>query len=223
MFLGHLAVGFAAKRAAPRASLAILMAAPLWLDLLWPVLVLAGVEVVRIAPGPTPFLALDFVWYPWSHSLALTLLWAALFGGVYWARTRYAAGALVVAAGVASHWILDLVVHRPDLPLWPGGPRVGLGLWYSVPGTIAVEALLFAAGVAAYASATRPRDRTGSVALWALVGLVSVIFVSNMLGPPPPSARAIGALGLAQWLFVPWAAFIDRHRELRPELRAAAA
>jgi len=223
MFIGHIAVGLAAKRVAPRASLAALMAAPLWLDLLWPFLVLAGVEVVRIEPGATAFTPLDFAWYPWSHSLALTLFWAALFGGTYWAITRYAAGAAAVAAGVASHWMLDFATHRPDLPLWPGGARVGLGLWRSVPGTIAVEGALFVAGVALHAGATRPRDRTGSIALWALVAFVSVVYVANLLGPPPPSARAVGTLALAQWLFVPWAALIDRHREPRSSLRTSQA
>jgi len=223
VFIGHIAVGLAAKRVAPRASLAVLMAAPLWLDLLWPFLVLAGVEVVRIEPGATAFTPLDFAWYPWSHSLALTLFWAALFGGIYRVVTGYAAGAAAVAVGVASHWVLDLATHRPDLPLWPGGVRVGLGLWRSVPGTIVIEGALFAAGVALYAGATRPRNRAGVVALWALVAFVSVIYVANLLGPPPPSARAVGTLALAQWLFVPWAALIDRNRELRPSLRASPA
>jgi membrane-bound metal-dependent hydrolase YbcI (DUF457 family) len=215
MFLGHLAVGFAAKRAAPRAGLAPLMAAPVLLDLIWPLFVLLGLEEVRIEPGATAVTPLDFAWYPWSHSLAFAALWAALFAGAYLARTRDRAGAVVVAAGVLSHWALDLVVHRPDLPLWPGSARFGLGLWNSVPATVAVEVALFAAGVLLYASATRPRDRAGRIALWGFVLFAAASYAANLLGPPPPSARAIGWVSLAQWLWIPWAALIDRHRALR--------
>ena len=224
MFIGHLAVGFASKRAAPRAGLAPLMAAPVLLDLVWPVLVLAGVEEVRIAPGITAASPLDFTWYPWSHSLAAALVWAALFGVAYLAVTRYRAGAIVVAAGVVSHWVLDLVPHRPDMPLWPGGPRYGLGLWYSLPATAVVEVALFAGGVALYATATRARNRTGAIALWALVAFAAAIYAVNALGPPPPSARAVAWSALAQWLWIPWAALIDANRApLAPPAGAPAA
>jgi hypothetical protein len=215
MFIGHLAVGFAAKRAAPRAGLGALMAAPILLDLVWPVLVLAGAEVVRIDPGNTAFTPLDFVSYPWSHSLLLACGWAALYAGGYWAVTRYAAGAAVIAAGVVSHWVLDFASHRPDMPLWPGGPRVGLGLWNSVPATLVVETLLFAAGVGLYLASTRARDRTGALALWGFVALQALVYVGNAVGPPPPSVTALVWVALTQWLFIPWAAWIDRHRQPR--------
>ncbi|HET9599342.1 MAG TPA: hypothetical protein VFP65_27460 [Anaeromyxobacteraceae bacterium] len=139
------------------------------------------------------------------------------------AATRDGTGAPVLAAGVVSHWVLDAVSHRPDMPLWPGGPRVGLGLWDSVPATVAVEALLFAGGLGAYLATTRTRDRTGSLALAAFAALALAIFAGNLLGPPPPDARLVAWAGLAQWLWVPWAAWIDRHRELRGPLAAAAA
>src|SRR5918911_4078452 len=115
MFIGHLAVGFAAKRVAPRAGLAPLMAAPVLLDLVWPLFVLAGAEEVRIAPGHTAVTPLEFVSYPWSHSLAAAAVWAALFAGLYVARTRYAAGAAAIAVGVVSHWVLDFATHAPDM------------------------------------------------------------------------------------------------------------
>jgi len=222
MFLGHLAVGLAAKRAAPRAGLGPLVAAPILLDLLWPIFLVAGLEVVRVDPGNTAVTPLDFVSYPWSHSLALALVWAALLAGAYAAATRYAAGAAVLAAGVVSHWVLDAASHRADMPLWPGGPRVGLGLWNSVPATVAVEALLFAAGVGLYLATTRARDRTGALALGAFVALAVLVFAGNLLGPPPPDARLIGWVALVQWLWVPWAAWIDRHRELRAPAAAGA-
>ncbi len=212
MFLGHFAVALAAKRVAPRTSLGTLVAAAQLLDLVWPALLLLGIERVRIGDGPTPFLRLDFVHYPWTHSLLLVVAWAIAFGVAYRARTGRTRSAVVVGVLVASHWVLDLVAHRPDLPLAPGAARVGLGLWNSTAATLVVEGALFAAGVALYATATRARDRTGSVALWAFVLALAGIYLSS-LGPPPPSVTAIGAAGLLLWVFVAWAAWIDRHRD----------
>jgi hypothetical protein len=215
MFLGHFAVALGAKRLAPRTSLGTLVAAAQLVDLVWPALILAGVEVVRIDPGNTAYTPLDFVSYPFTHAGASVLLWAAAFGAAYHARRRYRTGAWVVAGLVASHWLLDALSHRPDLPLWPGGPKVGLGLWDSVPATVAVEALLFAGGTYLYYRTTRWKDRVGRFGLYAYVGLILLIAAGNLLGPPPPSAAAIGAAGLALWLFVPLAAWIDRHRQVR--------
>jgi membrane-bound metal-dependent hydrolase YbcI (DUF457 family) len=215
LFIGHYAVALAAKRAAPRTSLATLFAAAQLIDLAWPLLLLAGLERVRIAPGITAFTPLDFESYPWTHSLLMVAVWAAAFALVYRSRTGYARGALVLGALVLSHWLLDLLTHRPDLPLAPGGAlRVGLGLWSSVPGTLAVELTLFAAGVAAYATGTRARDRRGAAALWSLVGFLVAVHLANAFGPPPPSPRAVAFGSLAIWLFLPWAAWIDRHREV---------
>jgi hypothetical protein len=115
MFIGHYAVGFAAKRAAPKTSLGWLLGSTVLLDLVWPVFFLLGWEEVRVARGSTPFLNLDFLSYPISHSLATTIGWSVLAGGAYWAATRYRAGAAWIGIGVASHWVLDFVAHRPDL------------------------------------------------------------------------------------------------------------
>ena len=114
MFVGHIGVAMAAKRAAPRTSLATLVAAALWIDLVWPALVLAGVERVRIDPGNTAFTPLDFERYPFTHGGVAVLLWSAAFGAAYLLRSGYRRGALVAGALVASHWVLDAVVHRPD-------------------------------------------------------------------------------------------------------------
>jgi hypothetical protein len=214
MFIGHFAVAFAAKRAAPRTSLGTLFASAQLLDLAWPLLVLAGVERVRVDPGNTAFTPLDFESYPWSHSALTAAIWAAIFGAVYFRRTGYRAGALVCALLVASHWVLDFVSHRPDLPLFPGGSKVGLGLWNTVPGTLVVEVGLFAAGVWLYLATTRPRDRIGRWALAALVAFLGVTYAANVLSPPPPSGGAVAASGLAMWLLVAWAAWADRHREV---------
>ena len=130
MFIGHFAVGFAGKKFAPRTSLVVLLAAPLFLDLLWPVFLLFGWEHVRMVPGITHYNPLDLYDFPWSHSLLMSLVWATAFSLLYYRATRYRAGGLVIWIGVVSHWILDWVTHRPDMPLYPGGgPRFGLGLW----------------------------------------------------------------------------------------------
>jgi membrane-bound metal-dependent hydrolase YbcI (DUF457 family) len=213
VFLGHFGVGFGAKSAAPKTSLGTLLLASQLIDLLWPTLLLVGVERVAITPGITRVVPLDFTHYPISHSLAAVLLWAVLFGVAYQALRRYPRGALVCAIAVVSHWLLDLLTHRPDLPLVPGSDaRVGLGLWGSLPATLLVELAVFAVGVFLYLRTTRASDRTGSVALWALVGFLLVIYAGNILGPPPPSVSAIAWLGQAQWLLVAWGYWIDRHR-----------
>lgn len=212
MFLGHIGVALAAKRAAPETSLGTLVAAAVWLDLVWPALLLAGVERVRIDPGNTAFTPLDFEHYPFTHSGVAVALWSAAFAAAYLARGGARRGAAVLAALVASHWVLDAIVHRPDLPLAWSGPKVGLELWASVPATVALELALLGAGALAYAAAVPARDRVGR---WALAGLVAFLlaaFAANALGPPPPTVTAIAAGGLAQWLFVAWAAWIDRHR-----------
>ena len=212
MFIGHNALGFASKSAAPRASLGVLMAAPMLPDLLWPIFLLLGIEHVRIQPGMTRMTPLDFNDYPWTHSLATTVVQAILFGGGYWVVSRYARGALIAALGVISHWVCDFVVHRPDLPLWPHGPRVGLGLWNHPVATIGIEAALFAIGLMLYRDVTHPRDRIGSIALWALVALLAGLYIAMAGGRPPQNVKQIAWLGLAGWLIPFWAAWIDRHR-----------
>ena len=213
MFIGHIAVGLAAKRVAPKTSLGLLVAAPLAVDLLWPIFVLAGVERVRIDPGNTAFTPLAFTYYPWSHSLLMSLVWSVVAGAAYWLWRRYRAGALVLGAGVFSHWVMDAVVHRPDLPLYPGSSTmVGLGLWNSVPATLVVECTFFAAGVWLYAGGTKSRDGVGRYGFWAFVAFLAVVYAMNVFGPPPSSARAIGFAGLALWSLPLWAWWFDSHR-----------
>jgi membrane-bound metal-dependent hydrolase YbcI (DUF457 family) len=213
MFIGHFAVGFGAKRFAPRASLGTLFLAAQFIDLLWPTLLLLGVERVRIAPGDTAFTPLDFEHYPWSHSLFMVIVWGGMFGAVYYALRRDARTSVLLAMVVLSHWLLDFLTHRPDLPLWPDGIRVGLGAWNVVPVTLAMEIGLLACGLLLYARSTRARDATGRWALWALVTLLGLIYAGNLLGPPPPDVMAIAWAGHAQWLLVAWGYWIDRHRE----------
>ena len=114
--------------------------------------------------------------------------WALIFGVVYYGFGRYLRGALVLTVGVLSHWLLDAVVHRPDLPILPTvGPYVGLGLWNSVIGTVTLELGLFVLGVALYLHMTRAKDRIGWYALWSLFAFLLIVWIANLMGPPPPN------------------------------------
>jgi len=213
MFVGHMAVALAAKSRDPRTSLGIFVAAAYAIDLIWPLFLLAGVERVRIDPGNTAFTPLAFDSYPWSHSLLMTLVWGVLFALVLRTRGAGRRTRILVFLLVLSHWVLDAISHRPDMPLWPGlSPLVGLGLWNSVAATLMVEGAMFAAGVMIYVRCTRPADRIGSVSFWVLVLVQAAIWAGGPWGPPPPSPRALAWVGLAAWLFPPWAWWADRHR-----------
>jgi len=218
MLIGHFGLGFAAKKAAPAMSLGTLFIACQVADLLFGILVLIGVEQVVVQPGVTKMFPLNFVSYPYSHSLLAVCVWAVLFGLVYFAvrRTRMSA-AVTLALLVVSHWVLDFITHRPDLPLTLRAPtRVGLELWSSIPGTLAVEGLIFACGIAVYARATAARDRIGSIGLWSLVVVLAVLYLATSFGPPPPSAAAAAWSAEAMWLLVVWAYWVDGHRLPRP-------
>lgn len=212
MFIGHAAVALAAKPLAPRVNLALLLAAAFWIDMVWPVLLLAGLEQVRIDPGNTAFTPLDFVHYPWTHSLAAVVVWSLLFGAISLKSGKRES--LILGLLVFSHWVLDALSHRPDLPLWPGSATVvGLGLWNSVPATLAVELAMFAAGVWIYVRSAPARDRTGTYAFWGLIGFLLLAYAGNAFGPPPPNVQAIAIAGIAgAALFMAWAWWIDRHR-----------
>jgi hypothetical protein len=213
MFIGHYAVGFAAKRLASKTSLGTLFLSVQLVDLLWPLFLLLGLEHVRIDPGNTVVTPLDFYNYPITHSLLGAVGWSIVLGLIYFAARRNSRGAWIVGACVLSHWALDALSHRPDLLLVPGGStRVGLGLWNSLWGTVLVEGGIFAAGVILYGRLTDARDRVGRYAFWSLVVLLAAIYALNLAGPPPPGAFEIALVGLAGWLFVPWAYWIDRHR-----------
>jgi hypothetical protein len=214
MFIGHFGVGLAAKRFAPKTSLGTLFLSVQLADLLWPMFLLLGLEHVRIEVGNTVVTPLDFYDYPITHSLAGMLAWAVMLGLVYFGLQRYPRGAWVVGAGVLSHWVLDAIAHRPDLLLVPGGStHVGFCLWNSLPATVIVEGAIFFGGLALYLQSTTARDRTGRYALWALIAFLLVLYVGNLWGPPPPSVNMLAIAGLAMWLFVAWAYWIDDHRE----------
>jgi hypothetical protein len=209
MFVGHLAVALAAKRSAPGVNLGWFVTGVLALDLVWPILLLAGVEQVRIVPGATAVTPLVFDSYPWSHSLVMAVLWGLLLAGAARLARVPLSTALTVGL-VASHWLLDFASHAPDLPLWPGrSPRLGLGLWNSVPGTLLVEGAMWIAGITLYLRGRPERPWSRRVAFWSLIVVCTAIWASGPWAPPPPSPAALAGFALVIWLLVPWAAFAD--------------
>ncbi len=209
MFLGHIAVGLAAKRAAPRVSLAILVGSAQFLDLLWPIFVLVGLEHVRIDPGNTPVTPLDFYDYPISHSALTAAGWALLVAALVGMRRYGSRAALVAGLLVLSHWVLDVISHRPDMPLLPwGGPDVGLGLWYSRAATMLVEIAMYGGGIALYLrSVPGARSRP---AFWIYVAVLAALYAANLFGPPPPGVRALAWGSLGTWVLVAWTYWVDR-------------
>ncbi len=212
MFLGHIGAGLAAKRLAPRTSTAVLLGAPLLLDLLWPIFLLLDVERVAIDPGNTAVTPLAFEHYPFTHSLLATLGWSVLAAALFLLATRNRRGAMIVGALVLSHWLFDLVMHRPDLPVLLDGPYLGFAAWNSVALTLLIEFTLFGTGVILYQNATLAGGLNGRLALASLVGVLVLIYLGNVFGPPPPDARAIAIFSLALWLIPLWGLWLDRSR-----------
>jgi membrane-bound metal-dependent hydrolase YbcI (DUF457 family) len=213
MFVGHVAVAMAAKRREPSVNLGWYMAGVTALDLVWPIFVLAGAEHVRILPGATAFTPLVFESYPWSHSLVMACAWGLVLAALARWRTPMSVGWLLFAL-VVSHWVLDFASHAPDMPLWPGAssPKLGLGLWYSIPATLIVEGAMWIAGIGLFLR-TPGRWTTGAkIWFWSLVVICSAMWASGPWGPVPPSEKALGAFALIGWILVPWAALADRRR-----------
>jgi hypothetical protein len=217
MFIGHFAMGFAAKRVAPRASLPILLAAPQVLDILWPIFNLCGSERAHIQPGATAASPLVLEYMPYSHGLVATLGWSVLVGVAYAVIRRDVRTAIVLGLLVSSHWVLDWMSHSPDMPILYGdGPRYGLGMWNSIPLTVGVESAMLLTGVLIYARTTRARDRIGSVALWVLVALLAAMYLGAIFGSPPPAGNTVFIAAIAAWSLLLLAWWIDRHRETVP-------
>ncbi len=213
MFIAHFGVGLGAKAAAPKVSLGTLFLAAQFIDLIWPTLLLLGIERVNIITDASRQPPLDFVHYPWSHSLLTVIGWALLFATAYFIARRSRIGAAVLGLAVVSHWLLDLVVHYPDLPLYPGSsPLLGFSVWSSPFIALMLELVIFAAGIWLYLRSTKASDATGKWALWSLVATLLLIQIGNVFGAPPPNTSAIAWVGQAQWLLVAWGYWVDRHR-----------
>jgi hypothetical protein len=210
-------VGFAGKRAAPRVSLGWWFLAVQLVDLLWPIFLLLGWEEVRIHPGDTVLTPLEFRRYPITHSLAGGVGWGLLLALVYRVFKGTSRDALWLGCGVVSHWLLDAIVHRPDLPLFPGGAtRIGLGLWNHVAATLVLELGLFFAGLVLYLRGTRARGVAGQVSLWSFVAVILLIYGQGLFGSPPPDERSLAWFALIGWLIPPWGFWIDRTRRSDP-------
>jgi len=219
MLAGHLAVGFAAKRIEPRVSLGTTVLASMLPDLLWSGFMLTGTEHVafRQAIGAGNYFAASDIAF--SHSLLMDVIWAAMLALAYFLLRRYLRGALVLFAAVLSHWVLDVIAHRPDMPLAPGVHKLlGLGLWTSVPATLIVEGGMWLAAIVVYVRTTRPRNRAGSYVFWLVVAVLTLAWYNNIAGPPPPNPSAAGISSLIFFsLTVAWAYWMNRLRPARTE------
>jgi len=216
MFVGHFGVAFAAKKFAARTNVAVSILACEFIDILWPIFVLLGIEKVRIVPGLMAVSPFDFVSYPWTHSLLMSIVWGAVFGGVYYSLRRDGKAAMIIALVVVSHWFLDFLTHRPDMQLAPGlAGKYGLGLWNSRLWTYIVELSIYLGGVATYAKVTRARDGKGRWGFWSYVLLLLILYVVNLQGPPPPAVNAaVISMEFATALLFAWAWWFDKHRDV---------
>jgi membrane-bound metal-dependent hydrolase YbcI (DUF457 family) len=214
MHVGHFAVGLLAKRVEPKLSLGTLVLAAMLSDFLWAIFLFAGIEHVRFKPGRGAANYADAYDIALSHSLLMDVVWGALLAAAYFLRRRYPRGALVLFIAVLSHWVLDVLAHRPDMSLAPGTDRFfGLGLWTSLPATIIVEGGFWLLAIILYARATRPKNRWGVYAFWSVVALLTLVWYNNITGPPPPSARVAGISSLIYFsLVVAWAYWMNRLR-----------
>jgi len=217
MFIGHFGVAFGAKKASPAVSLGLLIIAAQFLDFLWPNLVLLNVEHAAITPGITKMTPLDFTDYPISHSLLMAVIWGLVFGGIFWLFRKNIKYAVVLGLCVVSHWVLDLFVHRPDLPIYPGNsPKVGFGLWnypYIEP---VIEMTIFLAGLILYLQTTVSKNAIGKFGLWVLVIFLVLIQFSNSLGPAPTNVIAVAWSAQIMWILVLLGFWVDHNRKIRP-------
>jgi len=216
MFIAHIGMGLAAKRVAPKVPLGVLLVGGEALDVLCGVLMVAGVERMRAAPGATAMTPLEFIYYPWSHGLFMSVVWSVLAALIAARAFRDRRSGVVLGLLVFSHWILDWISHQPDLPLlWDGSFKAGLGLWNSVAGTMIAEFGIFLGGLALYVYTTTARDKTGIWSLAVLAILFVGLFLLNHYGPPPPvdiSSRLLALPILIMAVLWPWGNWIERHR-----------
>ena len=214
MLAGHAGLAFAARARFREVPLAALMCAAFLLDLIWPLLLLTGTEHVAVREGATEFTPLVFTSYPWTHSMVTAIVWGVVAAIVVRLIGWRGRGPVIIAVLVASHWFLDAIVHTPDLPLSPlsDAPLAGLGLWNSVPGTLAIEGLVFAIGVGMYWRRTVQQNWIGSSGFWAFVITLGLAWASGPVLPPPLSERGVALGALALWIVPFWAGWFDAQR-----------
>jgi hypothetical protein len=213
MFVGHYGVSFAARRMRVHLPLWVWFIAVQWLDIVWSALVLLGIEKLRIVPGFTEANALDLFYMPYTHGLPGSIVLSVVFGAVvalFTPGNRFAT-VLIVAAASFSHWVLDLLVHIPDLPLYDDSAKVGFGLWRHLFVSFPLELLVLAFGAWLYARATIFKSAKGRYAFLAFVVFLGLFQVYANFGPPPstPQAMALSALG-SYLLLAGVAAWVER-------------
>jgi hypothetical protein len=220
MLVGHVAVGLTVKRLQPTLSLGTLVCAAMLADLLWCIFMIAGLEHVQFKPGrgaANYFVATNIAM---SHSLLMDGLWAALFAAIYFGVRRDRRGAWIVFFAVLSHWVLDFISHRPDMPLAPNVPTyLGLGLWNSVPAAVLVEGSFWFIAVILFAHATNARKRAGGYWYWIAVAILTLLWYNNLTGPPPPDPYLAPFASLVLFsLAVAWAYWMNSLRPTRVPL-----
>jgi hypothetical protein len=216
MFVGHYGVAFGAKPATPLVPLWVYFIAVQWLDVVWSILVLLGVEKLHIVPGFTEANPYDLYYMPYTHGLPGAIVLSLLFGAVVAAFVprRRTAVFLTIAAAAFSHWILDLIVHVPDLALYDNSDKVGLGLWRHVAISFPLEIIALVAGAWIFARALPPASQRGHVALRVFVALLVLVQVYANFGPPPPSETAMAIMALVLYLvFAALAAGLEHLRK----------
>jgi membrane-bound metal-dependent hydrolase YbcI (DUF457 family) len=211
MFVGHYGPSLAIKSLRPAIPLWLLFIAVQLVDVAWAVLVLLGIEKVRIVPGITASNPLDLYYMPYTHSLVAAIIWSVAVAVLVrlWPGATTRSAAVWIGVAVFSHWVLDLLVHRPDLPLYDDTMKVGLGLWNYPAIALALEAILLFGGMIMYLRVTIPINAIGRIGL-PVLGVVMLAIQSYIFfGPPPasPAAAAMTALvsyvafaALADWL-----------------------
>jgi hypothetical protein len=199
MFLGHYGPSFLAKRVEQAVPLWVLFIAVQLLDVFWGIFVLLGVEKVRIVPGFTKTNALDLYYMPYTHSLPAALAWGLVAAIAYLLATRSQRGSLLVGLAVFSHWPLDLLVHRPDLPLYDNAAKVGLGLWDYPLVTLAVEGALVLGCLGAYMVGSRALTTPARYAMPAFLCAMFGVQTVMAFGSPPPSDKAMAVTALVAY------------------------
>ena len=218
MFVGHYGPALAAKSAAKDAPLWLFVVAAQFLDYLWASFILTGVEHARIVPGFAAMSVLDLYDMPWTHSLAMALVWSVIFALLarLVLQIRSALALALLAATVFSHWLLDLVVHLEDLPLWPGGPKYGFGAWRDPALTIALEFGALALGSGLYLVSTRKAGRFGLAGPALFFLLCTCAFAFNAVSPPPAIETAAASALVVYSVFALLAYLLcDRTRRMR--------
>lgn len=213
MFIGHYGPAFGAKAVVRRVPLWVYFLAVQWLDVIWSCLVLLGIEKARIVPGFTQGSTLDLYFMPYTHGLIGALALSAIFGGIValFFRGQRSAVFFITAAAVFSHWILDLMVHMPDLWIW-GDLKVGFGLWRWLWISLPLEILLLVVGAWLYARFVPAKSR-GNLWLWLFVAAMAAVEIYAVWGPEPTSPVAAAQMALlAYGALALLAGFVDLSR-----------